>query len=145
MASTKGARKRRSKATDYQSYILRLENSELSYSLRVDGSWWAEGPYSEHLELSVDGTIIAPEKLQGRRRPLTFLGDLRVTRDLENPIESRTQPLCVGTLAIWGETTGYLGSLPNDIIWHLFGSLSRGEIRMLALHGERLYRGKQKF
>lgn len=66
--------------------------------------------YSEHLELSVDGTIIAPEKLQGRRGPLTFLGDRRMTRDLENPIEPRTQPLCVGSLTIWGETTGYLGS-----------------------------------
>ena len=87
----------------------RIENLELSYSLRVDRSRCAQGPYSEHLELSVDGTIIAPEKLQCRRGPLIFLGDRRMTRDLENPIEPWTQPLCVGTLTICGETTGYLG------------------------------------
>jgi hypothetical protein len=144
MARSKSGRKRRSKATDFQSYIFRIDNSELSYSLRVDRSRWAEGPYSEHLDLSIDGTIVVPEKLQGRRGSLTFLGDRRMTRDLDNPIESRTQPLCVGTLTIWGETTSYLGSLPNDMIWHLFGSLSRGEIRMLALHGEALYRGQAK-
>lgn len=144
MAGTKGGSKRRSRTADYQSYIFRIENSDVSYSLRLDRSRWAEGPYSEHLELSVDGTIVAPEKLQGRRGVLTFLGDRRMTRDLESPIESRTQPLCVGTLTIWGETTGYLGSLPNDIVWHLVGSLSRDEIRMLALHGETLYRGQAK-
>jgi hypothetical protein len=71
------------------------------------------------LELSVRGTIVSPENVQGRQGTLTFLADRRITRDLDNPIESRSQPIAVGTLTIWGGTTSYLGSLPHDALWHL--------------------------
>jgi hypothetical protein len=143
MARTKGGRKRE-RRREYQSYIFRVDNPEASYSLAIDRKGWSEGPYREHLELSIRGTIVAPEKVQGRQGILTFLGDRRVTRDLDNPIESRSQPIAVGGLTIWGETTSYLGSLPHDTIWHLHALLTRGEIQMLALHGEALYRGNAK-
>ena len=91
------------------------------------------------MEQSVRGTIVSPESVQGRQGTLKFLADRRITRDLDDPIESRSQPIAVGTLTIWGETTSYLGSLPHDALWHLHAVLTRGEIQMLALHGERLY------
>ena len=144
MARTKGGRKHGSRKPEYQSYILRIDDPEVAYSLEVDRKRWTEGPYWEHLELSVRGTILVPDKLQGRQGTLTFLGDREITSDLDNPLESRRQPIAVGTLTIWGETTSYLGSLPHDMLWHLFTILSRGDIQMLALHGEALYRGNAK-
>jgi hypothetical protein len=38
----------------------------------------------------------------------------------------------------------YLGSLPYDAFWHLAALLSRSDIQMLALYGEKLYRGNAK-
>ncbi len=116
----------------------------MSYGLSIDSKGWTEGPYWEHLELSVRGTIVSPENVQGRQGTLTFLADRRITRDLDNPIESRSQPIAVGTLTIWGGTTSYLGSVPYDAIWHLLALLTRGEIQMVALHGETLHRGSAK-
>jgi hypothetical protein len=144
MARTKGGRKRGSRRLEFQSYIFRVENPEVSYGLSIDRKGVTEGPYWEHLELSVLGTIVSPEKVQGRQGTLTFLADRRITRDLDNPIESRSQPIAVGTLTIWGGTTSYLGSLPHDALWHILALLTRGEIQMLALHGETLYRGSAK-
>jgi hypothetical protein len=144
MARTKCGRKRGSRRLEFQSYIFRVETSEVSYSLSIDRKGVTEGPYWEHLEMSVRGTIVSPENMQGRQGTLTFLADRRITRDLDNPIESRSQPIAVGTLTIWGGTTSYLGSLPHDALWHLLGLLTRGEIQMLALHGETLYRGSAK-
>jgi hypothetical protein len=144
MARTKGGRKRGSRKVEYQSYLFRVENPEVSYALSIDRNGVTEGPYWEHVELSVRGTIVSPENLQGREGTLQFLADRRITRDLDNPIESRSQPIAVGTLTIWGGRTNYLGSLPHDALWHLHALLTRGEIRMLALHGEALYRGRAK-
>jgi hypothetical protein len=144
MAGAKAGRKRGPRRPEHQSYIFRVDKPEASYSLAVDRKGRTEGPYWEHLELSVRGTIAAPEKLQGRQGTLTFLGDRRITRDLDNPIESRSQPIAAGTLTIWGDTTSYLGSLPHDAFWHLLALLTRGEIQMLALRGEALYRGSAK-
>ncbi len=94
--------------------------------------------------MSVRGTIVSPEKVQGRQGILTFLADRRLTRDLDNPIESRSQPVAMGTLTVWGGTTSYLGSIPHDALWHLLELLTRGEVQMLALHGGTLYRGSAK-
>ena len=137
-------RRRRSRASEHQSYIFRIEDSEAGYSFATDHNQWTAGPYWEHLELSIAGTIVVPEGLQGRRCTLSFLGDRRISRALDSPADSRIEPLCVGTLTIWGQTTSYLGSLPHDVIWHVLAALAGGNIRMLALHGERLYRGKAK-
>ena len=94
--------------------------------------------------MSVRGTIVSPENVQGRQGTLTFLADRRMTRDLDNPIESRSQPMAMGTQTIRGGTTGHLGSLPHDALWNLLALLTRGEIQMLTLHGETLYRGRAK-
>jgi hypothetical protein len=75
MAKTSGGRQHGNRKPEYQSYIFRVDNPEVSYSLALDRNGWAEGPYREHLELSVRGTMVVPEKLQGRQGTLTFLGD----------------------------------------------------------------------
>jgi hypothetical protein len=137
-------RKRCSKASEHQSYIFRIEDSEMAYSLANDQKGWTAGPYWEHVELSIAATILVPQALQGRQGTLDFLSDRRITRDLDSPIDSRTEPLCVGTLTIWGQRTSYLGSLPHDVIWHVFAASAGGQFRMLALSGERLYRGNAK-
>jgi hypothetical protein len=144
MARTKVRGKRGSRKVEYQSYIFRVENTEVSYGLSIDNKGVTEGPYWEHVELSIRGTIVTPENLRGRQGTLNFLADRRITRDLDNPIESRSQPLALGTLTIWSGTTSYLGSLPHDVLWHLLALLTRSEIQMLVLHGERLYRGSAK-
>lgn len=99
------------------------------------------GPYWEQLELVILGTIVSPESAQGRHTTLTFLADRRITGDLDNPIESRSQLTGVGKLTIWGRTTSYLGALPHDALWPIHPLLTRGEVRMIVLHGETLYRG----
>ena len=137
MARTKRGTKKR----EYQSYIFRVENTEASYSFSLDRNGMTGGPYWEHLELVILGTIVSPETVQGRHATLTFLADRRITGDLDNPIESRSQPTGVGKLTIWGGTTSYLGALPHDALWHIHALLTRGEVRMIVLHGETLYRG----
>jgi len=144
MARTRSGRKHGTKKPEYQSYIFRVDNPEVSYSLAIDRNGWAEGPYGEHLELSVRGTIVVPEKLQGRQGTPTFLGDRRITDALDRPIESRLQPIAVGSLTVWGDRMSYLGSLPHEAFWHLATLLIRSDIQMLALHGEALYRGNAK-
>jgi hypothetical protein len=144
MAKTSGRRKHGTKKPEYQSYIFRVDNPEVSYSLAIDRNGWAEGPYREHLELNVRGTMVVPERLQGRQGTLTFLGDRRIANELHHPIESRPQPIAVGSLTVRGERTSYLGSLPHDAFWHLGALLSRNDIQMLALHGEMLSRGNAK-
>jgi len=114
MAKTKGGRKHGTRKPEYQSYIFRVDNPEVSYSLAIDRGKWAEGPYREHPELNVRRTMVMPERLQGRQGTLTFLGDRRITNELERPIESRLKPIAVGSLTVWGENTSYLGSLPHD-------------------------------
>lgn len=136
--------KRGSRKVEYQSYLFTVENPEVSYALSIDSNGVTEGPYWEHVDLSVRGKIVLPLNLQGREGTLQFLADRRITRDLDNPIESRGQPIAVGALTIWGGTTSYLGSLPHDALWHLHALLTRGEIRMVALHGAALYRGHAK-
>lgn len=144
MARTSSGRKHGTRKPEYQSYIFRVDNPKVSYSLAIDRNGWAEGPYREHLELSVRGTMVVPEKLQGRQGVLRFLGDRRITNELDRPIESRLQPIAVGSLTVWGERTSYLGSLPYDALWHLAALLTGSDIQMLALHGETLHRGNAK-
>jgi hypothetical protein len=113
MARAKAGRKRGPRRPEYQSYIFRVDNPEARYSLAVDRKGQTEGPYWEHLELSARGTIVAPEKLQGRQGTLTFLGDRRITRDLDNPIESRSQTIAVGTLTIWDDVAAGAKLIPG--------------------------------
>jgi hypothetical protein len=144
MPGTKSGRKRESTRREYESFIFRVENPRVSYGLYLDRNGRSQGPYWEHLELSLRGTIVVPDRVQGREGSLTFLGNRRLARDLDNPSDSRSQPVAVGELTIWGETTSYLGSLPQDELWHIFSTLNRGEFQMVVLHGEKLYRGKAK-
>jgi hypothetical protein len=137
--------KRPSKRRQHQSYIFRIDSPATSYSLGVDsGRRLAGGPYREHHDLTIDGTLVFPEELSGRQGKLIFLGDRRTTRELDHPEESRLEPLCVGTLTIWGQTTNYLGSLPHDAIWPVLAAMASGHFRMIVLSGESLSRGNAK-
>jgi hypothetical protein len=132
----------KSKKTQYQSYLFTIDNAKISYSFALDRE--GEGPYREHLELTLLGTMVLPEHFRGRQGTLTLLGNRRTTDVLENPIQSRLQPIAIGKLTIWGKTTGYLGSLPADALWRCHTRIVRGDIKMLELHGEVLYRGSAK-
>ena len=142
--TTKKQPKRPAKLSQHQSYIFRIDSPGTSYSLAIDHGRLAGGPYREHHDLAIDGTLVFPEKLNGRQGKLIFLGDRRTTRELAHPEESRLDPLCVGTLTIWGQTTNYLGSLPHDAIWPVLAAIASGHFRMIALSGESLFRGSAK-
>jgi len=144
MAKKQRKRRRRPREPEYQSYIFRIEDWEPSYMFALNRSRHFEGPYWEHLDLSLEGVFLSPDKAKDRRASLKLLADRRETRAVTDPESCDWKPLCVGTLTIRGDRTDYLGSLPYDAMWGLIGLLSCGAIRMLDFHGQALYRGEAK-
>ena len=45
------------------------------------------------------------------------------------------KPLCVGTLTLRGERREYLGSLPQDILPMIIGTLAANKYKYLIFHG----------
>ncbi len=144
MARTKIKRRRRQPVEEDQSFIFRIEDWEPSYSFGLNNSRLFDGPYWEHLELSLNGVFLSPERAKDRRAIVTLLADRDKARAVTDPAGCDWKPVCVGTLVIRGDRTGYLGSLPYDSTWGLMSALSCGAIRMLVLHGKALYRGKSE-
>ena len=105
MAKKQQKRRRRPREPEYQSYIFRIEDWESSYSFALNHSRYDECPYWEHLELSLGGEFLSPDKAKNRRATLSLLADRRLTRAVTNPASCDRETICVGTLTIRGDRT----------------------------------------
>lgn len=109
MANKQRKIRRRPGEPEYQSYILRIEDWEPSYSVGLNHSRHFERPCWEHLDLSLKGVFLSPAKVKDRRATLTLLADRCETLAVTDPASCERKPLCVGTLTVRGDRTEYLG------------------------------------
>jgi hypothetical protein len=133
MSRVKGRKSR--PVQNYQSFYIQLEESSPSYSFALNASKYTVGPYWEHLETTLTGAFLSPDRLKGLRVPLVFLGRREDQSKLEQPTDSDWKPRNVGVLTIRGARREFLGSLPYDALWGLLHALSSGAFRIVHLYG----------
>lgn len=141
MAVKKKARQRR-KAQEYESYIFRIDDWKPGYSFGLNNSRLFDGPYWEHLEVTLTGVFLSPDKAKDRQASLTLLANRREMATVNEPEKSNLKPLGVGSLTVRGKRTDFLGSIPHDSMWGMVQLLSCGAVRMLNLYGHALHRGE---
>lgn len=133
MSRVKGRKKR--PVQNYQSFYIQIEDSAPDYSFALNASKHTVGPYWEHLEATLTGAFLSPDRLRGFRVQLVFLGQREDQSKLEQPAESDWKPRNVGVLDIRGARREFLGSLPYDALWGLLHALSSGVFRIVHLYG----------
>jgi len=93
MAKKQRKRRRRPREPEYQSYIFRIEDWEPSYMFALNRSRHFEGPYWEHLDLSLEGVFLSPDKAKDRRASLKLPADRRQTHAVTDPESCDWKPL----------------------------------------------------
>jgi hypothetical protein len=119
----------------YQSFYIQIEDSAPSYSFAINASKHTVGPYWEHLETTLTGAFLSPDRLRGNGVKLVLLGRREDQGTLEQPTDTDWNPRNVGVLDIRGARREFLGSLPYDALWGLLHSLSSGALRIVHLYG----------
>lgn len=129
------ARKR--SVLNYQSFYVQIDDCKPSYSFSLNSSKYLDGPLWEHLEITLNGTFLSPERMKGLRVPLVFLGRRDDQAKLENLTDSDWKPRNIGVLTIRGKRREFLGSLPYDALWGLSHVLlsASGAFRIIHLYG----------
>jgi hypothetical protein len=133
MVRTKGRKKR--PIPNYQSFYIQIDDFKPDYSFALNASKHTVGLYWEHLEATLAGAFLSPDRLKGNCVKLVFLGRREDQSKLEQPAESDWKPRNVGVLDIRGARREYLGSLPYDALWGLLHALSSGALRIVHLYG----------
>lgn len=127
---------------EWESYYGEIVDWNVDYSLRVGRLDRYPQPYNEYLALEVALRLHKPDRLVGQDIEMTILGRREADRELNAEQHGEFLPLVVGTLTVRGERRSYLGSLPYTAIMGLLPALESRRIRMVVLHGKRLYRGE---
>jgi hypothetical protein len=135
-------RKPRRHEAEWQSYYGDIVDWEVDYSLMVGRFGRPPQPYHEHLTLNVSLRLLFPPKLAGEVVAMQILGRRGEDRELDAEQHGEFLPLVVGTLTVRGREKSYLGSLPYTAIMGLLPVLESRRIRMITLHGKKLYRGE---
>lgn len=136
------ARKQQRHNDEWQSYYGDIVDWEVGYSLMVGRFRRPLQPYHEHLTLNVSLRLLYPPKLGGEIIGMQILGKRDEDRELDTEQHDEFLPLVVGTLTVRGQERSYLGSLPYTAIMGLLPALESRRIRMMTLHGKKLYRGE---
>lgn len=143
-------RSRKRSTPNYQSFYIQIEDWEPSYSFALNDSKYGEGPYWEHLELTISGIFLAPKRVKDRDVRLVFLGSREDRRIIEQSPSADWKPLNVGVLFLCVETKGIscdhcqmmqygvsrmLSHVDASEIVHLHGILARGrcDVRSISL------------
>jgi hypothetical protein len=146
MARIKVRRKRPS--PNYQSFYIQIGDFKPDYSFSVNNSKHTVGAYWEHLEATLGGTFLSPNRLKGFHLSLVFMGRRDEQSKLQQPEDTDWRPRNVGVLTMRGERREFLGSLPYDALWglihvfptdalrivHLFGILERGRAEIQSVN-----------
>jgi hypothetical protein len=127
-------RKRRP-PSNFQSFYIQIKDSTPDYTFSLNGSKLTVGPYWEHLETTLMGTFLWPDRVKGLQIRLVFMGLRDHQSKLEQPIDSDWKPRNVGVLTLRGKRREFLGSLPYDALWGLLHAFSSGALRIAHLYG----------
>lgn len=133
--SRSAARRKKQRRTvdEYCSYVLDIQDWELTYSLGLNPNPKVfSGQYSESLHLRIKGFIRLPEKYSTKEIVATFIGD-REMFPMKN--ESDSKPRCIGALTLRGERREFLGVLPFDSLPTINSLMETKQIRFLDLYG----------
>jgi len=137
----KKATKTKSARREECTYVIEIEDWNLSYSLSLDRHGkMSAGLYWEHTSLEMKGTFVHPETL-AKPIQIIILGDREKISALERPGEYHYEPKAVGGLTIRGKESEFLGSVPFDAIQPLCQILQARKLKYLVLSGQVLYRG----
>jgi len=60
---------------NYQSFYVQIDDCKPSYSFSLNSSRYFDGPLWEHLEITLNGIFITPERMKGLRAPFVFLSN----------------------------------------------------------------------
>jgi len=85
-----------------------------------------------------------PPKLAGRETQFTVIGDREYTQALVQPPRDCTAANGIGTLAMRGGESQYLGSLPFDVLMAIGPCVLTGGLQFMALVGPPLFRGSTR-
>jgi hypothetical protein len=122
--------------SNYQSFYIEVDGCEPAYSFAVNNFRHHEGPYREHLEITVSsGIFLAPERLKGRRMSAVFLGSREDQSAVEQATTCDWKPRNVGVLTVRGHQNQFLGSLPYDALWALVHAFDCGMFRIVDFYG----------
>ncbi len=125
------------------SYVIEIKDWEFSYMFSVNKMQdRIDGPFWEHTDLEVQGTLVHPEKLKDKEIDVTIMAnrsDARVMNKLED--YDRFEPKAVGTMTIRGKQSELHCWVPFDAFHMLCSMLNSGKIKYLILHSQALYRG----
>jgi hypothetical protein len=83
---------------NYQSFYIEIEDWEPSYSFALEESKYREGPYWEHLELTITGLLLSPQRVKDCDVKLVLLASREDRRVLEQSPSEDWKPLNVGVL-----------------------------------------------
>ena len=140
--SKKRKTKKTKKQIEYCQYIIKIQDWNVSYSMRLDVEGrWSYGPYWEHHDLEIIGLGLAPERVKDKTIKLTFMADRRYPAFIAGIQEAGYEPRCLGGLTVRGQVNEYLGSLPADIIQTLPFLMQAKKILYIMLTGTVPYRG----
>jgi len=132
------ARKKKKKVVrDYTSYLIEIQDWKAPYSFHLNHDRLLnKGPYSDHIELTINGIFLYPQQYAGNNCELTFLGDREKTRMLNKPEKFNDyQPLRIGTLSIRNDRRVFLGSFPMDSVKLIINMLIFEKYKYLDFYG----------
>ena len=140
------AKKKRRRASrpvqEFESYLLELNDWNVSYGFSLGHDNLDHGPYWEHGELLIDGKLSYPPKFSGDRLKMTLLGNRKEDSVLAESSDLSFTPRAVGSLNMRGERREYLGGIPQSVMWGLLPALEAKKIKWISLHGEVVKWGK---
>lgn len=138
MPNAKTKRKRNPNVA-YVTYVFEIGNWRPLYcfSLNIDAKHFP-GPYWEHASLEISGEFVHPATLKIKAGRIHMMASREQQQKLEHPTQSKTLPLCVGSLSLRHDSLEFLGSLPADAFWGVANALGIGAFRYAVFHGEAL-------
>lgn len=134
---------RKPSRTESCTYAIEILDWELPYSFSVNfNKKMIDGPFWEHLHLTLKGKFVHPEKLANSTIESTLIGDRRLVSVVTTPEKyDQYEPISIGKLTVRGEQRESFGSIPFDVLNNINFQLQTGGIRFLVLGGQPLYRG----
>jgi len=124
---------RRKSKDEYCSYVVEIQDWELTYSLGLNPNpKYFSGQYSESLHLNIKGSLRFPEKYSTKEIVSTFIGDREI---FPQKNDADFTPRCVGSITLRGERRDFLGALPFDSLPIIASLMETKQIQYVDLYG----------
>jgi len=119
---------------EYCSYIVEIQDWELTYSLGLNPNpKLLSGQYTEALHLSLKGILRQPEKYSSKEITSTFIGDREI---FPTKNDSDFTPRCVGAITLRGEQRDFIGALPFDSLPIISSPMQSNQVQFVDFYGQ---------